>query len=304
MQKLKLVLFVLGLALLGTIFAPAPRALADKPSPDDLNWTITSDGQRFKARHTEQEIWLPHPAMQADENTPEGVVGPDSRTQVNTTDIQPWSAIAYLAITWPDNSTGGCTGWFVNARTVVTAGHCVYDKDKNLGWARNIVVYPGYNADNPANVAPNGQSSMHRMFVNTGWSDYANGNYDYGAIQIKDPLGNTVGHFGFYNAGKNALEGKQVRVTGYPGDKKAGTMWTAKDIVNKGKARLYIHQVDTFGGESGSPMYHKKNSCYPCVVGIHRAVYNSGPWKGYNNAVRIIDDVKDNLNEWMNYSYP
>jgi glutamyl endopeptidase len=304
MQKLKLVLYVFGMALLLAAFAPTPRALANKPSPDDLNWTITSDGKRFKASRTTQEMWLPHPAMQTSEKTPEAVVGPDSRKQVTTADIKPWSAIALLAIVWSDNSTDGCTGWFVNARTVVTAGHCVYNRDKNLGWARSIEVYPGYNADNPTNPFPNGHSSMYRMFVNTGWSDHGYRDYDYGAIQINDPLGDTVGHFGFYNAGKNALEGNQVRVTGYPGDKKAGTMWTAKDIVNKGKGRRYIHQVDTYGGESGAPMYHKKNSCYPCVVGIHVAHYDNGYWKGYNIAVRIISDVKNNLNAWMNYPYP
>src|SRR3712207_6082297 len=54
----------------------------------------------------------------------ETVHGVDDRVKITDTGRYPWSAMASLLITARDGSQWIGTGWFISARTLVTAGHC------------------------------------------------------------------------------------------------------------------------------------------------------------------------------------
>ena len=88
------------------------------------------------------------------------------------------------------------------------------------------------------------------------------------------------------------LLAKPAVLAGYPGDKPFAELWgMARKIKVVGPTTLtYDH--DTMGGQSGSPVYIKRNgSRY--VVGIHNYGASSG-----NSATRVTQQVAQRLIAW------
>lgn len=234
------------------------------------------------------------------------VIPPDGRVKVTGTTTYPYRAIAKLSITFPSGITAGCTGWFIGSRTVATAGHCVYQAAYG-GWATSATAYPGKNGSSN----PYGSSTAHRFFSVTGWTQNGDWNYDYGAIQLNSALGDTVGWFGFRWQSSNTFSGKYT-VTGYPGDKPSGTMWRMSENPGIKGVNTYhlFYSIDTYGGQSGSPVYHYYgSSCSAggvdsCSVAIHTYGTGSQPFPQYNSGTRIREAVFNNLLSWKNYPYP
>ena len=89
----------------------------------------------------------------------------------------------------------------------------------------------------------------------TGWTQSGDENYDYGAIRIPTELGNTVGWFGFGVYSDSDLLATTVNISGYPGDKPAGTQWYHARRVTSVNSRKVYYDIDTAGGQSGSAVY-------------------------------------------------
>jgi V8-like Glu-specific endopeptidase len=66
--------------------------------------------------------------------------------------------------------------------------------------------------------------------------------------------------------------------------------------------RLWYH-IDTYGGQSGSPLYHYTSSYGYTSVGIHTYGTSVSPYYG-NSATRITQSVFNNFQSWKNQPYP
>lgn len=218
---------------------------------------------------------------------PETVCGSDDRVHITAVTAAPWRWIAKLVITWPNGARGGCTGWFIGPRAVMTAGHCVYSRAHG-GWARSVEVIPGMNGT----LRPYGSMVGTSFRSVTGWTRDADPNYDYGCIVLPSPsLGTTVGWFGFAALTDATLMGLVANNSGYPGDKAFGTQWFNAGRITAVTARKVYYMLDTYGGQSGSPTWRLLNG-QRHAIGIH--AYGGCP----NSSTRITTEVYNNMLAW------
>ena len=221
----------------------------------------------------------------------EVVIGVDNRIRVLNTTVYPWSAICALKITAQDNSRWIGTGWLISPRTVITAGHCVYMHEHG-GWPRSIEVIPGLN--DAARPFGSGISVTFRSVL--GWTKNKDRNYDYGAMILPQNFrpGVRTGVFGFAVKDDAYLRNSVLNLSGYPGDKGGNQQWFMAQRPKTVAARVIAYDIDTFGGQSGAPVWIKVgNSRF--AVGIHTNGASTG-----NSATRIVLPVFNNLQAWKN----
>lgn len=217
----------------------------------------------------------------------------DERHQVTDTTIFPYRAIVSLEI----ESTGGsfiCTGFFISEDVIATAGHCVHGTELG-GWATSITAFPGRNGAS----APYGFATSTELFAPQAWIDDGDPRFDYGAIRIGTALGMTTGWLGYGAKLDEKLVKVNARIFGYPADKPSGTMWGTKRKIKGVAPEKLFYKIDTFGGQSGSPVYGKvSNTCRTCAFGIHAYGVGTEPFPGSNSATRVTDAVFDDLVLW------
>ncbi len=219
----------------------------------------------------------------------EVVIGADDRIRINNTSAYPWRMHCSLRIVASTGKVYIGTGWFIGPRTIMTAGHCVFLHNEG-GWAKSITVMPGRNGSS----LPYGASVATHLRSVTGWTQSKSADNDYGCIILPEnnPLGNKTGWFGFAYMGDSALKAKYVNLSGYPGDKPAGTQWYHSRKVKSVTSRRVFYEIDTAGGQSGSAVYYiQDNKRY--AVGVHAYGASSG-----NSATRITKGVFNMMQTW------
>jgi glutamyl endopeptidase len=217
---------------------------------------------------------------------------PDDRVQITNTSVYPWCVHASLLITAADNSMWIGTGWFVGPHTLITAGHVVYIKNSGVpgrdGWVRQIRVMPGRNG----NTLPYGAVTSSNFRTVNGWAQNGDPNFDYGAIILPTNLGNTVGWLGFGVYSDADLLQTVGNISGYPGDKPAGTQWYASRRIASVTSHKVYYDIDTAGGQSGSAVYRIKNG------GRYAFAIHAYGGTTVNSGTRINTPVYNNILAW------
>jgi len=184
------------------------------------------------------------------------IFGADNRVRVTTTGW-PRSAGGRIAF-----SVGGlgysCSGSMISSRTVLTAGHCVFDRDRQL-WASGVTFSPNQLS---ATSKPYGTYSVQYLQTFVGWTNRANTNYwpyDFGALQLNDrTVGTRTGSFGLSIASGSYTQ--TLYTEGYPGDKPTGTYWqTSCSVRDTSRDGQIYTTCDVAGGQSGSPFFTSAN---------------------------------------------
>ncbi len=227
----------------------------------------------------------------------EVIIGTDDRVRIRGTTQVPWRRICQLTINARNGQRFVGTGFLIGKRTVVTAGHCVYLHAAG-GWPASIDVAPGRNGGAP----PFGtvRATAYRSVV--GWVNGKSRDHDYGAIILPTSTPTVVqslGGFGFGAWPDFQLQNKMVNLSGYPGDggklgpdRETGSQWWMARGIKSVAARSFAYDIDTVGGQSGSPVWTLQNG-QRIVLGIHTNGFALG-----NSATRITRPVYDNLLSW------
>lgn len=292
--------------------APTPKVTTSKPPSEGKNpktpkaredgsegvkgfklkLTETAMAEVFKAPNTSKLRDIGEASFGTPPPRAETVHGPDDRVKITNTSVYPWRAHASLLITAADGSGWIGTGWFIGPHTLMTAGHVVYIKNSGVpgrdGWVRSIDVMPGRNAAS----LPYGKVTSKNFRSVTGWANSGDENFDYGAIIIPTNLGDTTGWFGFGVYSDADLTASVGNISGYPGDKPAGTQWYDAHRIASVNARKVYYDIDSFGGQSGSGVYRIINGGR---YGIAIHAYGGATT---NSGTRIVTPVFNNMVAW------
>jgi len=226
----------------------------------------------------------PHPVTEV-------VIGNDDRVQITPATAYPWRCICSLLITASDGTPWVGTGWLVAPRLLLTAAHCVYMHNQG-GWVKQIEVIPGRNSSD----RPFGSCIATAYRSVQGWISNRDRSFDYAAILLPETCryGDQLGWFGYAVKGDDELKNLTTNLSGYPGDKSAGTQWFHSRQLIDVDEHVLTYDTDTAGGQSGAPVwvYNEDGSRYG--VGIH----TNGDLTG-NSATRINQEVYNNIVNWL-----
>jgi glutamyl endopeptidase len=220
------------------------------------------------------------------------VIGADGRIRVTATTSTPWRKIALITFNTPQGGSI-CTGWFVNQNTVITAGHCVHRGFGGQSGFYNYLSYRVYPARNGSS-RPFPTCTARDLFTNTTWAFNGTANYDYGAVKLNCSVGLQTGWFGYWSQ-SSSLVGTSAIVAGYPGDKVFGTMWMMAGSIGRETARRVFYRMDTYGGQSGSPVFRNRAGCGWCSMAIHAYGASGSPLM--NGGTRITPNVVNFINQ-------
>ena len=202
---------------------------------------------------------------------PEAITDADAQVQVDLMTSPPYNWICHLEIKHGDSAEPVLgSGFKINLpdmkyTVVVTAGHCVYDKELG-GYAHEIIVRsPGH--PEPVTVT----KQYDAFFAAPKYISRQDPEYDYGFILLP---GNSNEGFGWSTEVTNAeLNNDSVTVCGYPKDKTSGpgSMWITKGEIIKVTDRQVCYKnrrVLAQDTSYGSPIYIWYKGSW-MVVAVH-----------------------------------
>ncbi|KAI7842729.1 hypothetical protein COHA_003659 [Chlorella ohadii] len=231
------------------------------------------------------------------------VKGPDDRREYDDHNY-PWSAIGFIA--------SGCTGALVGPRTVLTAGHCVYD-DWTRQFMANLNFFPnrhsgGWHCHGPSNCSTWTQENRWARAITwyhnapkpsaPGLATWDGMIADVAVIQLRDDV-SSRGMLGL--RAECNTQSMPVSTAGYPSDKpnygsRTWFTWGQMNNVNGcgvwSRDAIATSTLDVAGGQSGSPMFHIVNG----ELVIRAILIASSPTTTFHRTVdsRVIEFVRAN----------
>lgn len=230
----------------------------------------------------------------------ETVIGVDERQRILETKATPWRMVAALRMVGPSGAGAIGTGWLVGPRTMITAGHCVHHQGFFGGWASSIEISAGRNGSE----LPYGTITATKFSSINRWIDSADPDFDIGCIHLPEALGDRLGWFPIASMPPGELQNYMVNISGYPADRGGGEeqFFNVNRVLNVGERRIY-YDVDTYGGQSGAPVWvHEADGAPPVVVAIHAYGTGGTPFSlglTANSAPRIIPEVFQQIEAWI-----
>lgn len=191
------------------------------------------------------------------------------------------------------NGYNHCTGWMISEDTLVTAAHCLFDSDRNE-WTPKLTFRPSSWSQWSYEFAS--QKWISSNYAKTGSADT-----DWGVVKFSRPLSSSW--FGMQpSTSPSALAGEKATIKGFPGEKGRGLirdyaqLWVGNGYLKAGTASRVCYDIDTTGGQSGSPVYIKNGAAV--AIHSHGVGLGSCPSNNESNSgVWITPQMIDTFND-------
>lgn len=232
----------------------------------------------------------PATTVEPEAGTERAVVGSDNRVRVTNTKTYPYSTIGYLEMTNAKGEVWSCSAALIGPKTILTAGHCLYNHDEEGGWRDGFTFWPALNGENDV---PYGGFEYDTAYVFEGFVTNYDGGYDsvwpydIGLITLQQPIGDSLGWLAYWNY--TDLGDFKGNLVGYHGDKTDFTMWRSTcDILAEGISDYdFAHDCDFDWGADGAPIYlYDSQAKSRVVVGVNVGTAGDTNW-----ALRLYQPV-------------
>lgn len=232
-----------------------------------------------------------------DDLVTEQVIGTDTRKRIISTTKVPFRYICKLEIV-----RGGrnfvCTGTLVSANKVLTAAHCIIQRGSI---ANRIRVIPGKRDSGRSKRSEPFGSVMGRRIHWPRRHTVAGDRFDYCVITLARSIGNRVGWWKRIAAWSDEkVRRRKANTAGFPADRHPSgdrMYWTFNSFASVNGSRMeYFH--DTFGGQSGSPLWIRWRSTRT-IVGIHSDRDDSATPVVANIGVHITPKILTDIKRWI-----
>ncbi|KAH7136160.1 hypothetical protein B0J11DRAFT_611978 [Dendryphion nanum] len=215
----------------------------------------------------------------------ESVIGGDGRKMVPKKELAPggkYRAIVKLFLRFAGQPDGGpwamATGWLIENDLLVTAGHCAHDWSNNYGRLTHVKAYIGYTGKEAVKDSNQVQLRMGiRVASPESWltRGATESRGDVSFIRVNKPFTGVIP----FKYATTPLTGVNQRlgVVGYPGDlmkrstgEKGALMYEmflpTNYTLDGSKNKMLQYTIDTFGGNSGSPVLRQGDLI---SIGVH-----------------------------------
>ncbi len=265
-----------------------------------------------------------HPGLSLQELDYDIIGAADTRLLITKTTLPPYRYICQLFLIMSDGKNYAGTGFFIGPKTIITAGHNVWDQfsDSQLD-NEHVIISPARDGENfpfRPKFASFHPAEVTLSYPGFSINDYAT-QHDYSILHTELPIGDETGYFGqgitgIDKIGSSILQGSlplpikqmDLNICGYPGDrddKKATRQYLSYNYGNEylqdGKMISYFN--DTFGGMSGSPIWIKRSPDRGgrVLVGVHsdHGVQAKAGKSKYNKGVFITAEVRKFMHDNM-----
>lgn len=213
------------------------------------------------------------------------IVGEDDREIVEN----PNTGIAYIKSDF-ETTMIECTGTFISEDTLLTAGHCVFNKDRKK--AVSVDIFPGKNGKENSIFT----YKTSTFLIPKQYEKNRDTNYDIALVKlntvrndINDILINRIKYE------KKYLD-KNIELIGYASDKQeeyGDIQWKSSGKVITQFKNKFSYELDSAGGQSGAPIFDKKDNS---IIGVHTSG-NSTTKLNYATQIniKIYNWISENL---------
>ncbi len=179
------------------------------------------------------------------------IFGSDSRSHVSNTTVFPWSAVGQVQAFFGNIILEG-TGGMIGNKTLLTAGHVVYDPSLG-GWPDFIIFIPGRNG----NAEPFGQATVVEHAAPQAWIVNGDEGSDMAVLVLDRAVGEQTGFFQIAEPDASFFDSLALTSSGYPSDLNNNFQYSAPGPSLGTDGNFLLEQIDTESGQSGSPIWYE-----------------------------------------------